>query len=369
MKHNQRCRHLQNGSAQPGPSGAGIMVNFLMEGEAACPAEPWPSRRVSRNKGLQLSRWGVAFLITFMAIHRAQGEDPTKQTPGYEENVPLQKTHENVPYGPHQRHVLDFWQAKSDAPTPLVLVIHGGGWNKFSKESLGGIDVQALLQAGISVAANNYRLIVHHARHIKPPVKAPLHDSARALQFLRSKAEEWNIDPDRIAATGGSAGGTSALWLAYHDDMADPQSSDPIARQSTRLIFVAASRPQTSLDPKQMREWTPNNAYGGNAFGFFGRNNFANFLAAREDILPWIAEYSPYELVSEDDPPVVLYYRDAPNMGNRVRDATHSPNFGLGLQQRCHELGVGCELIYPGASTIKHETPTLYLIDMLSPDA
>ena len=38
---------------------------------------------------------------------------------------------------------------------------------------------------------------------------------------MRSKAGEWNIDKKRIGATGGSAGGCSSLWLAFHDDMAD----------------------------------------------------------------------------------------------------------------------------------------------------
>ena len=37
-------------------------------------------------------------------------------------------THGNVSYGKHERNVLDFWQAKSDKPTPVVICIHGGGW-------------------------------------------------------------------------------------------------------------------------------------------------------------------------------------------------------------------------------------------------
>jgi len=67
----------------------------------------------------------------------------------------------------------------------------------------------------------------------------PLGDAARALQFVRSKAAEWNIDKTRIGATGGSAGACSSLWLAFHDDLADPKSSDPVARESTRLLCAA----------------------------------------------------------------------------------------------------------------------------------
>lgn len=280
----------------------------------------------------------------------------------YEANVP-KPTQSEVSYGPHKRNVLDFWQAKSDEPTPLVLVIHGGGWNSGSKERASRFaDVQALLDAGISVAANNYRLIPQ-SQDVVPPVQAPLHDSARALQFLRSKAAEWNIDPTRIGAAGGSAGACSSLWLAYHDDMADPKSNDPIARESTRLKCIAVMGAQTTLDPAQAREWIPNSRYGGHAFG---KKTFAQFLAERESILPWIAEYSPYALASKDDPPVALFYNTAPAMGKDQKDPTHSTNFGIGLQQRCKELGIGCDVIHPGTADAKHKTPTGFLIDRLS---
>jgi acetyl esterase/lipase len=280
----------------------------------------------------------------------------------YEATVP-KPTHSEVRYGPHERNVLDFWQAKSDKPTPLVLVIHGGGWNGGSKERVSRFaDVQALLDAGISVAANNYRLIPQ-SQDVVPPVKAPLHDSARALQFLRSKAAEWNIDATRIGAAGGSAGACSSLWLAYHDDMADPKSADPVARESTRVKCIAVMGAQTTLDPAQAKEWIPNSRYGGHAFG---KKTFAQFLAERESILPWIAEYSPYALASKDDPPVALFYNTSPAMGTNQKDPTHSANFGIGLQQRCKELGIKCEVIHPGTADAKSKTPTGFLIGQLS---
>jgi acetyl esterase/lipase len=218
-------------------------------------------------------------------------------------------------------------------------------------------------QAGISVAAINYRLIKHaEADGVQPPVKAPLHDAARALQFVRSKAAEWNIDKRRIGATGGSAGACSSLWLAFHDDLADPPSDDPVARESTRLWCAAVTGAQTTLDPQQMKDWTPNSRYGGHAFGL---GNFEEFLAAREQILPWIAEYSPYALVSADDPPVYLIYNAPPAIGQDQSDPTHTSNFGMKLQERCHAQGVACELVYPGAADVKHPTPTAYLIATL----
>jgi hypothetical protein len=270
----------------------------------------------------------------------------------------------DVPYGTHERHVLDFWKAKSDKPTPLVFVIHGGGWMSGSKERLSRfVDAPALLKAGISVVAINYRY-TSQANGLEPPVKAPLYDAARALQFVRSKADEWNIDKTRIAAAGGSAGACTSLWLLYHNDLADPKSDDPSARESTRLYCAAVNNAQTTLDPKQMKEWTPNSKYGGHAFGM---NSFDQFLAERENILPWIQEYSPYLLASSDDPPVYLHYKGPPPaIGKPQKDPTHTANFGLKLKEHCEELGLSCELVYTGAKRVKHEDATAYLIASLN---
>ncbi|MDG1897548.1 MAG: alpha/beta hydrolase [Fuerstiella sp.] len=285
-----------------------------------------------------------------------------KQSPSYDASVPTPSL-TGVRYGSHERHILDFWRASSDQPTPLVFVIHGGGWSGGSKERLHRFaDTAALLESGISVVAINYRLMAH-TDGVVPPVKAPLHDAARALQFVRSKASEWNIDRTRIGAAGGSAGACSGLWLTYHDDLADPKSEDPVARESTRLQCAAVMGPQTTLDPKQMKEWTPNSRYGGHAFG---KKNFARFLADRESILPWIAEYSPYALVSAGDPPTCLFFNAVPAIGEDQKDPTHTANFGVKLQERCAKLGVDCMVVHPGVSKSSYKTPTDYLIATLS---
>src|SRR5688500_9431525 len=208
----------------------------------------------------------------------------------------------NVPYGRHARQVLDFYPAKSGKPTPVVFYIHGGGWRGGDKKT----NPQAFNDKGISVVAINYRYVDNGVEQkIEPPVKAPLEDAARALQFVRSKASEWNLDKKRIGATGGSAGACSSLWLAFHDDMAEPKSDDPIARESTRLHCAAVNGAQTSLDPKQLREWMPNYQYGAHAFGM---KNLDAVLKGREKVLKWIKEYSPIEHASKDDPPIGLFY-------------------------------------------------------------
>ncbi|MBV6501039.1 MAG: hypothetical protein CJBNEKGG_03534 [Prosthecobacter sp.] len=268
----------------------------------------------------------------------------------------------NFKYGPHERNVLDFWKAASDKPAPLLFYIHGGGWMGGDKA---GIAVEPFLKEGISVVSINYRYI-SQAQDVVPPVKAPLHDAALALQTVRSKAAEWNIDKVRIGASGGSAGACSSLWLAFHPDMADPKSSDPVARESTRLFCAAVNGAQTTLDPQQMKEWTPNSRYGGHAFlKKEDYKDFAAFLAAREKILPWIAEYSPYALVSSDDPPVYLNYSAPPALGQEQKDPTHTANFGVKLQEHCKAGGVVCELFYPGVTDVKSKSSVEYLIATL----
>ncbi|MDX1948220.1 MAG: alpha/beta hydrolase [Pirellulaceae bacterium] len=274
-----------------------------------------------------------------------------------------------------ERQKFDFWQAKSDKPTPVVLLIHGGGWKGGDKSGYGTTAIQPYLDAGISVASVNYRFILQAMEHkVEPPVKGCLHDAARALQTIRSKAKEWNIDPARVGATGGSAGACTSLWLALHDDIADPKSSDPVARQSSRLTCAAVSGAQTSLDPKELREWMPNAIYGGHAFGFAAANRsreeeFNLLIANREKVLPWIKEYSPIELVSADDPPIYLDYpnqKTPPVVGQAGPDPTHSAIYGLKLEEKLKSAGVECVLSYPDHLDTKYGSITKFLITKLT---
>ncbi len=275
-------------------------------------------------------------------------------------------TEANVRYGKFDRNVLDFWKADTREPAPLLFYIHGGGWRAGDK---GSFNPTPYLKAGISVVAINYRY-VSQAGTVSPPVKAPLFDAARALQFVRAKATEWNLDKTRVVASGGSAGACSSLWLAFHADMADPTNKDPLARESTRLCGAVVSGAQTTLDPAQMREWTPNSNYGAHAFGFAGNpaeklSAFEEFFRKRETILPWIAEYSPYALVSSDDPPVFLSYGSPPALGETQKDPTHTSNFGVKLQEKLRSVGVACDLQYPGASGCSYESAQAAILGML----
>ncbi|MBL9124759.1 MAG: alpha/beta hydrolase [Planctomycetaceae bacterium] len=273
-----------------------------------------------------------------------------------------------------ERQKFDFWQAKSDKPTPVVLLIHGGGWMGGDKSGYGTKAIQPFLDQGISVAAVNYRFILQAMEDgVEPPVKGCLHDAARALQTIRSKAQEWNLDPTRVGATGSSAGACTSLWLALHDDLADPNSSDPIARQSSRLTAAAVVGAQTSLDPRELREWIPNSIYGGHAFGFAqkGRTRPEEFdllIANRAKVLPWIKEYSPIELVTTDDPPIYLDYpnqKTPPVLGQAEKDPTHSAIYGVKLAEKLAGAGVEAVLAYPGHEDTKYGSVNAFLIQKL----
>ena len=298
---------------------------------------------------------------------------PAPKAPQSEPEYNPAPTHANVAYGSHPKQVIHFWKADSEKPAPRLFFVHGGGWQGGNRSSgLYPALLNEMLSKGISVVSVEYRFVAEAtADGVVPPVKGPLHDAARALQFVRSKAAEWNIDKKRIAASGGSAGACTSLWLAFHDDLADVHSADPVARESTRLLCAAVNGAQTSLDPSQMKEWIPNSRYGAHAFGISAdlvkkNTPFDEFLAKRESILPWISEYSPYALVSGDDPPIYLFYGTAPALGQEEKDPTHSANFGVGLQERCKAAGVSCELVHPGAENVVHAKISDYLVAKLT---
>jgi acetyl esterase/lipase len=308
-----------------------------------------------------------SLLLILLASSPLAAQEPKKAPP--KGPVP---TAANVAYGEHPRQVLDFWQAKSDSPTPLVFMIHGGGWVNGDK-SLHAKDVQQYLDAGISAVAINYRLVTQAVeKDVKPPVKWPLADAARALQFVRSKGNDWNLNTTRIGATGGSAGGCSSLWLLYHDDLADPKSADPIARESTRLFCAAVVGAQTTLDPKVLREWMPNARYGGHAFGFRTPENrdgaFQKFFENRESVLPWIQEYSPISHVTPDDPPAFLEFpgqKKPAVKGEAQDDPTHSALLGMILLEKLKEAKVEGIVAYPGQPLPKYKDSAAFLIERL----
>ena len=103
-----------------------------------------------------------------------------------------------------------------------------------------------------------YVLFNYRFRHQDPHgVRACLQDSKRAIQFIRDHAKEWNVDKERVAAFGGSAGAGTTLWLACHDEMAEPDNPDPVIRESTRLAVGGLNGTQATYDILQWKDFIP----------------------------------------------------------------------------------------------------------------
>ncbi|MCI0535124.1 MAG: alpha/beta hydrolase [Verrucomicrobiales bacterium] len=283
----------------------------------------------------------------------------TQGQPGRAGTLPA-PTHASVPYGPHEKNVLDLWLAKSDKPAPLAVFIHGGGFGAGSKEDLNPRELKELLDAGISVAALNYRLIA------QAPLPAAHQDCARALQFIRSKAGEWNLDKTRGGGFGGSAGAQLVMYLAFHDDLADPKSDDPIARESTRLACVAPSDAQMTMD----FDWWVQHVPG---YDQPMRDPLAPFGAkTKEEALAKNKKIAALELISRDDPPVFLTYVMAPGQPYPDNPQTvrnwkiHHVAHGVELKKLCDRLGVECHLKYPGADTRYASTVEFFKAKLLA---
>lgn len=259
-------------------------------------------------------------------------------------------THADAAYGPHARNVLDFWQAEGDGPCPLLVYIHGGGWTGGDKLQEGNPQ-RAWLAKGVSYAAINYRFSV------EAPLPAPVHDAARAIQFLRTKATEWNIDTKRICLTGSSAGACTAMWLLCHDDLADPTSTDPVLRESTRVAGAAVFRGQTSIDPRQIEPWLGPNVLQHRMIAMaVGERTIDDALRNYERHRRLFAEFSPYNHVSGDDPP--LFMSCAADLTVPSRHASHGihhPVFGVKLKERADAVGMECHLLVGKGTTFKSE--------------
>ena len=267
----------------------------------------------------------------------------------------MEPTVSNVSYGEHERHVLDFYKAESASPTPLVLYIHGGGFTRGSKDTINQETLKQLLRAGISVAAIHYRLAG------QVPLPAAHEDAQRAIQTLRSNADKWNFDKTKVGAFGASSGAQLCMWLAYQDDQADPKSSDPLARESTRLAFVAPLNGQITND----FDWWLENLPG---YDELHRDKAEIFGTNDKDIQTAIADkVSVISHVSADDPPTYMNYGMAPGdpipEGDRATAwKVHHVIFGVTLKEELDALGVEAHLNYPNADS-KYKSEAAFFID------
>lgn len=247
-------------------------------------------------------------------------------------------THENVSYGLHAKQKIDVFLPSGGAkPFPVVMYIHGGAWASGAMEDhILGSSIRMLLDKGIAVIGTGYRYIREtRADGVKPPVMGCLDDCENALKFVKAHAAEWNLDTSRIGLAGGSAGACTALYLALKGN------------NEHGIRAVAPIIAQTSMDPKEMREWIPNITYGAHAFGY---SSFDAWLAHRADCLADIERISPAALLRKVSPKRAprfhFQYGAQLKPGDLAKDPTHSPVFGERFQEIAAARGVSCEVGY-----------------------
>ncbi len=278
--------------------------------------------------------------------------------------VKFRPTYADIKYGPHDRNLLDLWLAESQEPTPLLICIHGGG---FSGGDKGGFHEESellgtMLEAGISVAAINYRL----TEGGKNPYPIPMLDGARAVQYLRHQAKKYNLHKKRFAATGGSAGGCMLMWLGFHSDLSKPDHKDPVLRESSRLQVLAPIGGQSCLHIPTLEKWfgvtslKVHPAYG----PLFGlrRDGPIHQTDRFDDAM---RDASPITHLSADDPPIYLRYGDENQSVTEESSPNvwvHHPIMGTKLKEAMDALQLECYVEYPGCKPISEYSSQLEFV-------
>ena len=151
-----------------------------------------------------------------------------------------------------------------------------------------------------------------------------IEDAKRAVRYIRYNAKKFEINPNQIGITGGSAGGHLSLAVAMADEKIDSAAQDPVNRMSSRVQAAAVLYP-----PTDCLNW------GGNGLSFINNKNLqlTNRIYGALDFTKWneltatydhvsdtsarnkiAKEMSPIYYVSPDDPPIFIIHGDADNV-------------------------------------------------------
>ncbi len=227
---------------------------------------------------------GMAFCTLLIGVLSACNHDstPSQSSARYtpELNLPANraadfalsttnsKAYLDIPYGSHERQVFDIFLPSHDQPTGLIIYFHGGGFTHGDKSDFYSQDnaattIDYLLQRQLAFALVNYRLLPTAPEVDTEGVLKPMGDMMYSLQFMRHFHFPLNINPEKIALIGSSAGAGTALWINTLDDQADSQHLDPVKHETTKVVAVALSSTQASYDLVQWQqqvflnnEWT-----------------------------------------------------------------------------------------------------------------
>jgi len=195
--------------------------------------------------------------ITFSTVALAQRVSTPAEAPA------TLKTEFDLVYGktPEQELKLDIYRPKSDAVLPACVLVHGGGWIGGDKERFRALGF-VLAEKGYVVANVEYRL----AGAAKYP--AAVQDCSLAVRWVRENATRFGLDPKRIGAWGGSAGGhLVGLLAAAPERFLTPELKDVSAAVQATCIMAGPTDLTNATFVESLRQAKEKS----NSFTWFGK--------------------------------------------------------------------------------------------------
>lgn len=176
-----------------------------------------------------------SFLVVFILVAGCKKETPVLT------NTLRSADLVDLKYGSHTNQSVDVYlPANRTAQTKTVIFIHGGFWIGGNKSEMSAI-AKNFRDKGYATATINYRLS-HTAENFTHP--AQVSDLAKAIEFIDSKASEWNISSGSLALVGVSAGGHIALLYTYAYDGGNRVSTVISLAGPTNLLNMENASPQ-----------------------------------------------------------------------------------------------------------------------------
>jgi acetyl esterase/lipase len=206
---------------------------------------------------------------------------------------------------------MDVFTPKSHPNGAAIIWVISGGW--FSgHDAISPAPVSELLNRGYTVFA------VVHGSQPKFTIPEILQDMHRSVRYIRYHSKDYQIDPDRIGITGGSAGGHLSLMQGTAGDTGNPQANDPVDRVSSRVEAVACFFPPTDF----LNYGKPGEiALGcGTLAAFKAPFDFHELDPAHKNFVPVTdvgkivetgRQISPVYHATPDDPPTLIIHGDA----------------------------------------------------------
>ncbi|MGI9474672.1 MAG: alpha/beta hydrolase [Rubripirellula sp.] len=157
---------------------------------------------------------------------------------------------------------LVFTVVDSEDPTAAVVILPGGGYHGHAMDHEGHEFAEWFASLGVTSAICTYRLRGKGNDGKGYGHPRPMQDAQRAIQTLRARADELNIDPNRVGVIGFSAGGHLCSTVSTHFLDADAASADPIERVSSRPDFSILCYPVIAFDQAYTHRGSQRNLLG-----------------------------------------------------------------------------------------------------------